>query len=239
MSKLFPRFTIFLCLIMVVSTVAAATPARPTVDRTGNELARMDVGNDAVRWTALSGFESISLVVSGPDGITSRTFAGGEAIVFDFADEFGNPFSDGAYSWELLATPKLSTKMRDQLEIARAEGNTEAIARLLPKNSVQSGTFTILNGAGVDPDVREGGLSTRDQVILDDLIVDGSACIGFDCVNGESFGFDTLRLKENNLRIKFQDTSASASFPSNDWQLTANDSANGGANKFSIVKVPD
>ena len=26
-----------------------------------------------------------------------------------------------------------------------------------------------------------------DQVILDDLIVDGSACIGFDCVNGESF----------------------------------------------------
>ena len=66
-----------------------------------------------------------------------------------------------------------------------------------------------------------------DQVILDDLIVDGSACIGFDCVNGESFGFDTLRLKENNLRIKFQDTSSSASFPSRDWQITANDSANG------------
>jgi len=24
-----------------------------------------------------------------------------------------------------------------------------------------------------------------------------------DCVNNESFGFDTLRLKENNTRIKF------------------------------------
>ncbi|MPY24849.1 tail fiber domain-containing protein [Shewanella sp. YLB-07] len=76
-----------------------------------------------------------------------------------------------------------------------------------------------------------------DQVILDDLIVDGSACIGFDCVNGESFGFDTLRLKENNLRIKFIDTSSTASFPGNDWQITVNDSANGGANKFSIDDI--
>ena len=67
-----------------------------------------------------------------------------------------------------------------------------------------------------------------DQVINDDLIVTFSECIGNDCVNGESFGFDTLRLKENNLRIKFQDTSNSASFPTNDWQLTANDSSNGG-----------
>ena len=76
-----------------------------------------------------------------------------------------------------------------------------------------------------------------DQQILDDLIVDGSACIGFDCVNGESFGFDTIRLKENNLRIKFVDTSSSASFPTNDWQLTANDTSNGGANKFSIDDI--
>jgi hypothetical protein len=76
-----------------------------------------------------------------------------------------------------------------------------------------------------------------DQVILDDLIVDGSICVGQDCVNGESFGFDTLRLKENNLRIKAVDTSSTSSFPTNDWQITFNDSANGGANKFSIDDV--
>lgn len=73
-----------------------------------------------------------------------------------------------------------------------------------------------------------------DQQILDDLLVDGSACVGFDCVNGESFGFDTIRLKENNLRIRFQDTSTSASFPTNDWMIVINDSANGGASYFSI-----
>ena len=79
--------------------------------------------------------------------------------------------------------------------------------------------------------------AVADQVILDDLIVDGSLCVGFDCVNGESFGFDTIRLKENNLRIKAHDTSVVPSFPDNHWQITFNDSANGGANKFSIDDI--
>ena len=78
------------------------------------------------------------------------------------------------------------------------------------------------------------GKAKADFVIPDDLIVQGSACVGLDCVDGESFGFDTLRLKENNTRIKFDDTSTSVGFPNNDWQLTANDSASGGLNKFSI-----
>src|SRR5207237_6713662 len=76
-----------------------------------------------------------------------------------------------------------------------------------------------------------------DQVIPDDLIVQGSLCVGLDCVNNESFGFDTIRLKENNTRIKFDDTSTSPGFPANDWQLTANDSASGGASKFSIEDI--
>jgi hypothetical protein len=78
------------------------------------------------------------------------------------------------------------------------------------------------------------GKAKADFVIPDDLIVQGSACVGLDCVDGEAFGFDTIRLKENNTRIKFDDTSTSVGFPNNDWQLTANDSASGGLNKFSI-----
>lgn len=77
-------------------------------------------------------------------------------------------------------------------------------------------------------------LHAQGQFINGDLIVSGSECVGFDCVNGESFGFDTIRLKENNLRIRFDDTSTAGSFPNVDWQLTANESANGGLNKFSI-----
>lgn len=91
--------------------------------------------------------------------------------------------------------------------------------------------------AGVASVVGLGAVpSLADQVIADDLIVQSSLCVGFDCVNNESFGFDTIRLKENNTRIKFEDTSTGA-FPATDWQLTANDSAAGGLNKFSIEDV--
>ena len=73
-----------------------------------------------------------------------------------------------------------------------------------------------------------------DNVINDDNIVDDSECVGMDCVNGENFGFDTLRLKENNLRIHFDDTSSSASFSDNDWRIVINDTTNGGAEYFAV-----
>jgi hypothetical protein len=76
-----------------------------------------------------------------------------------------------------------------------------------------------------------------DQMVSDDLVVTGSLGVGLDSVNGQDYGFDTIRLKENNTRIKFDDTSNSGSFPNNDWQLTANDSTNGGQNKFSIDDI--
>lgn len=123
---------------------------------------------------------------------------------------------------EKMRTPSMSTN--------KAEEHFGSYASLTQRLSISS------NFSG-----RSWGdntmLNSDDQVILDDLIVDGSACIGQDCVNGESFGFDTVRLKENNLRIKAQDTSNSASFPTNDWQITFNDSSNGGANKFSIDDI--
>ena len=107
-----------------------------------------------------------------------------------------------------------------------------------------SGDFKVINGAVLVPgtdglvelgaDRQQARGVEKAQVYTTDLIVQGSACVGIDCTTNESFGFDTLKLKENNLRIKFEDTSASANFPGNDWMLTANDSSNGGANRFSI-----
>lgn len=73
-----------------------------------------------------------------------------------------------------------------------------------------------------------------DQVIVDDLVVQGSICTGFDCINNEDFQFDTLRLKENNTRLQFNDTSVGA-FPSNNWQIRANSNVSGGANFLGIV----
>lgn len=67
-----------------------------------------------------------------------------------------------------------------------------------------------------------------------DVKIDGSLAIGLDTLSSTSFGFDTMRLRENNLRIHFDDTSNTASFPDNDWRLIANDSSNGGGEYFAI-----
>jgi len=124
---------------------------------------------------------------------------------------------------------------------------------------VQSGSFLIEKGAvltgspddGVEPQAQKrnsggaanqlqskkksgGAVTIEDVVTADDIIVQGSACIGLDCVNGEVFGFDTIRLKENNTRLQFTDTSA-AGFPNNNWQIRANSSAAGGANFLGFV----
>jgi hypothetical protein len=97
------------------------------------------------------------------------------------------------------------------------------------------GRAYVANAGGGKIDAPEsGGPAPSDVVTPDDSIVQGSLCVGLDCVDGESFGFDTIRLKENNTRIHFQDTSSSPGFANTNWQLTANDNVSGGLNKFSI-----
>ena len=87
-----------------------------------------------------------------------------------------------------------------------------------------------------DPKTKGNGPTPEDVVVADDQIIQGSACVGFDCVNNESFGFSTVKLKENNLRITFDDTSV-APFPTNDWELATNDSNSGGASYFEVRDV--
>ena len=59
--------------------------------------------------------------------------------------------------------------------------------------------------------------SYSDQVILDDLIVDGSLCVGSGCTDNEAFDFDTVIYKSDDPVVRFQDTSSSSAFPSSDW----------------------
>ena len=81
------------------------------------------------------------------------------------------------------------------------------------------------------------GASLAEEVINDDLIIDGSLCVGTSCADGEDFEFDTLRIKASDPLIKFDDTSSSSSFPNNDWSIgIANTGANG-APQFIIKDV--
>lgn len=75
--------------------------------------------------------------------------------------------------------------------------------------------------------------SNADQVISDNLILQGNQCTGSDCVDGEVFNDDLLRLQENNVRIRFHDTSA-ADVLGQSWNINANRSNDGGESLFDI-----
>ena len=236
-------------LALAVALLAAPATAAPAA------LAAASVSPLGIQFQPSVEFQKMTLTVSGPEGlILRREFAAGASIVFEAVGDDGKPLPDGAYRYELVAAPVLDRATRRALAAARQNGDDAAIAKLqaagkLPRTPmVQSGAFSIDHGTLVqeanEPRRGKGSAASKaltpstaaDQVIPDDLIVQGSECVGLDCVNNESFGFDTIRLKENNTRIKFEDTSV-GSFPTNDWQLTANDSASGASSKFSIEDI--
>jgi hypothetical protein len=72
------------------------------------------------------------------------------------------------------------------------------------------------------------------EVVNDDLIVIGRECVGVDCIATGEGGLDIIKMKHNNTKLLFDDTSTSAGFPATDWRLTANDSFVNGVNRFSI-----
>jgi len=104
---------------------------------------------------------------------------------------------------------------------------------------MRSQSFMALSGFAAALAVLVGAcpVARADQVINDDLIVTGNTCVSLDCVNGETFSGPSLKLKANNLRLRFIDTNASGN-PGKTWSLMANDSANGGNSYFSFALQP-
>jgi hypothetical protein len=247
--------SVLLAIGLVIALLPAATFAA--------SVAEIENHGEALVFYPTVPYSTFIVTVTGPCNYQFRREITKGEVVF----QLDSTTIDGVYRFEVVANPVIDPDLIKVLLEARAEMDEETPNQLcrdgkmpeapLTDNSgfrVERGTI-IWDPTAYEKDARSGGptldamaaglagggaadkLFEKDFVINDDLIVDGSACIGFDCVNGESFGFDTIRLKENNLRIKFDDTSVAASFPRNDWQLTANDSANGGASKFSIDDI--
>jgi hypothetical protein len=191
-------------MIVVLLLAAAQLPA-------ADSLARTNISSTEIAWEPMTKYASVNLVVRGPDGTFYQGEFGEGPIRFSLTGDDGIPLPDGTYVYELTATPIISPELQGLRE-RMLEGSMGAYLALqqveangqLPRGPFkQSGYFTVSGGFAAMPDLVEDipsggkglfGAAPLDQVILDDLIVDGSACIGLDCVNGESFGFDTIRI---------------------------------------------
>ena len=259
-------------LSMLIVVVCLHISASGQMAEEKNKLAAVSSTGSSVRWDVSAAHAGLSVTIAAPDGRVFRVETkSGASAEFVLSDKLGNRLPDGQYTYELRLTPEISKAVKEQLAAARgkdddAEDVRAARKRIGIPNLVESGSFSIVNGAvivagaaeeagarkvskiserqlpGLTPDTIAPKnqmhhplmIAKPDDVIPDDLIVQGSACVGLDCVNGEVFGFDTIRVKENNTRIQFDDTSA-AGFPLNNWQIRANSSAAGGASFLGFV----
>jgi len=192
-----------------------------------------------LRWIPNVESAGIELAVMDPSGaVRSFRFAPTELPALSLLDADGGPLPDGTYTWELRLTTREGVYRRGPGKAWRA-----AAPRAV------SGYFTITAGNLVAPDLPEppeppeprqrqaptpASLTAKAQVVPDDLIVDGKGCVGLGCAANETFGQEALRLKQSVVRLRFEDTSTQPGFPPADWQLTANDAASGGANRFSL-----
>jgi hypothetical protein len=194
-------------------------------------VAEVALGASGITWVPRVDYGELQLTVCRPDGtVYCRTFKAGDTPSFDLSENDGKSFSDGSYSYELVVTPVFPKRDRDEQSLT---GVVPPIREAL----TQTGYFTVKGGIIVTPKTSEQIARPLDEVIYDDLIVDGSLCVGNDCYSGLAFGFDTIVLMENNLRIYFDDTSNTSSFPNNDWRIVINDTTDGGGAYYAIQDV--
>lgn len=180
-------------------------------------------------------FVKADVSLDGPFGLQQLSFVGDQSIVIPV------PRLDGQYKYEVVLTPLLTPAQLQLRNAARA--SLDDMPVIASDLTAFSGNFAVMGNSFVAA-ITEGGGTNTDAAVPDprvvivpsgqDGIIQGSLCVGFDCPATPSFGFDTFRMQENNLRIHFDDTSTTGSFPGNDWRLLANDSGNGGANLFAL-----
>lgn len=170
------------------------------------------------------------LSLSGPDGFYLRRELSGAPTLSLFEATGALPI-DGSYIWELRP-------------IDSAKSSYAA---------VQTGHFRVIGGVVVLPDhsvperaaaTTTGGTDAGAPIELGvppnhtgDFYIDGRLAFGTAITGTESIGFGSLLVKEDNIRLRFDDPSVSSGFPTRNWQITVNDSFMGGADYFAIEEL--
>lgn len=200
----------------------------------------IDLPGTSIPLESTAPFAGATLTVSGPNGVVLQralTAADGNRFKVPEASTFG----DGQYRYRVDFAGAHGAVRAGNGPDGRAASVMPGAASLAPLESsfrIERGQLFVAGTSGsVEPEAvatMPSGVTPDNVVTPDNQIVQGSLCVGLDCTAGETWGFDTIRIKENNTRIHFMDTSTSPGLPNTNWQLTANDSVSGGLNKFSI-----
>ncbi|HSF20312.1 MAG TPA: tail fiber domain-containing protein [Vicinamibacteria bacterium] len=232
------QFILHLALAVGLAVLASRTAM-------AQDVATEDRSPGRLSWDVHVGYDRMLLVVSGPDGEVFRQEFENDPS-YELTDENGMRLRDGKYNYELRALPQVDASSMKRLTALRESGDEVALHELMDQLGLTNaptfgGAFTISDGSllmgfGVEMTAPRSAIGAPEPKLVhtEDVSIQGSLCTGIDCANVETFSFDTIRLKENNLQIHFDDTSTSAGFPANDWRIITNDSNSGGASYFTI-----
>ena len=225
------RFLSLFVLMFFVCGFAVSANTTGSCGDAQNEFAEVMIGSSGINFMPKVSYAELVVTVARADGsVFQETFESGSTPYLDLSSICGSTYRDGIYTYELRVIPAARQRIRGEIEKAGLERSEPQFHRAL----VQTGSFSVQNGAIVPPGGAQESLSrTQDVLHYDDVIITGSLCVGFDCANGESFGYCTIKLKENNLQLCFEDTSV-GSFPTNDWKIQINDTTSGGASYFTL-----
>ena len=171
------------------------------------------VTDDAITWMPAVQHTGLLVILTGADGEEARrAFAADETATFTTADVARLGMADGEYRVDVVVmTGEVSTGAPD------ATVGLSQTSRI----AIEAGTLRELSGPVI----------TGNQTIRQAL------CVGLNCADAESYGATDVLLKADNLSVRFDDTSTTAGFPANDWELLANDSHNGGEDYFGIRDI--
>ncbi len=231
-----------------LALVGSACLAQLSAERRPASAVSIEAGLMQARVAASDVHRSV-LTIAGPEAFLETRFEGsaGGALALRRAD--GTALADGSYTWELRTIFGPSEAREDQLQA-----------------HVESGTFRVTAGVAamslarrgrVAEQRRDGDLqvvASADVVQADDVVVqgdgaatEGGLCVGYDCVDGETFPTASVATTDDEswilmdgqqTGIRFNDTGGSGGSPaSNDWQILANTPDASGAEQLTIEDV--
>jgi len=207
--------------VVLAGALGAPGEAAETAKQPAKEVATLSVGTTSVDWSPAVDYVRLVLTVVGPEGFENRQeLEAGQIPSLSLFKSNGERLPDGIYRYELRLLPQ-----------------TVVSAGNLMDKSVQRGTLWIRDGAFVTPTPDKNPMTAgasskppqiqnitgKDSVIPDDLVVQGTACIGPNCLNGDPDA-NTLTLKGGTPHIFFHDPTADCHcYPARNWVLQANE----------------
>ncbi|HEX5719809.1 MAG TPA: hypothetical protein VF179_26885 [Thermoanaerobaculia bacterium] len=205
-----------LCSLFMVAWLLPEAAASEEAREPARPHAEMALGAGRIDWQPAGDYEQVILTIAGPEGLWLRKeFAAGQPASLDLFDQGGSQLPDGAYSYELQFVPR---QAGDRSERPLRQSGSFAVRQESFAASFEERKTPGDAEPATKPKIRNVTAAT--EVIPEDLVVQGNACVGDLCTSVSPFV--ALQLTSDvGVGIFFEDVNNPISW-ARDWLLQAN-----------------